>query len=98
MKFFMRLQMNKEAVESNQKFLGLSKEQRDEKDHENNVHLLATLSTRFPEGVPGLELGEGENVGSAITRFFSDRTEMKQKVCIDVLNRYFRLTQPKEYL
>ncbi len=96
MTFFMRLQMSKEAAEANQKFLALTPEEREAKDHDNNVDLLANLSTRHPEGVPTYE--ESGNVQDSLRAFFAGANQMKQKLCMDVLNRYFKKVQPKEYL
>ena len=96
MRFFMRLQMNKEAIEANQAFLGLTQTEREAKDHENNVALLSSLATKHPEGVPGYKAGDDVKV--SIYAFFSGDNPMKKKVCVDVLNKYFRLVQPKEYL
>ena len=96
MKFFMRMQMNDEATKANQAFLALPKDEREAKDHENNVQLIANLSTRLPENIPTFPT-EGD-VKQTITDFFSGDNPMKKKLCVDVLNRYFSHIRPKEYL
>lgn len=89
MRFFLRLQMDREEREARQKLLALPAEQREAKLHESNVDLLASLSTRPPENVPTFE--------GDIKTFFSGENVMKKKVVEDALALYFAKTQPEDF-
>lgn len=89
MRFFLRLQMDREEREARQKLLALPAEQREARLHESNVDLLASLSTRPPENVPTFE--------GDIKTFFSGENVMKKKVVEDALALYFAKTQPEDF-
>lgn len=95
MKFFLRPQLAKEERQARQVFFALPMEDREAKQHEHNVNMLAMLSTREPENVPTFKL-KGD-LGSCIREFFSGENVMKKKVVEDALSLYFAKSQPVEF-
>lgn len=89
MRFFLRIQMDREEREARQKLLAMPAAQREAKLHEHNVELLHSLSTRPPENVPTFE--------GDIKTFFSGENAMKKKVVEDALALYFAKTQPEDF-
>lgn len=91
--FFLRPCLSQEEIELRQKHFALSDKEREEAQHLLNVELLARLSTRTPEGMPGLE-----TVGFR-PFFLSEKpiNPMKRKVAADAIALYWQVTQPAEF-
>lgn len=101
-KFFLRPILNSEEKASRQKFLALSEAEREQRKHEANVELLASLSTQAPENLPTFPDFNGNDVDlerlrSELREFFAGTNPMKQKVVDDALTVYFNHIQPAEF-
>lgn len=100
MKFFTRLFLAKEEKELRQKFFALTAEEKEAKQHAHNVEMLASVSVRMPENIPGFPSANAtdqKEIQKAITDFFSGDSPMKQKVVADAVGLYFSKTQPLEF-
>jgi hypothetical protein len=96
MTFHLRPWMQKEERDARQAHFALADEEKEKKTPEHNLEMLAGLSTRAPEGVPGF-VPTNLGVAGDIRNFFGDGNPMKEKVVADVMTRYYRVTQPAEF-
>lgn len=97
MKFFLRMILDKEEKQARQAFFGLSEAEREAREHEYNVNLLASLSTKMPENVPTFGPYEDVEPAEAIRHFFAGGNARKQKLVADVVTLYFSEVQPREF-
>ncbi len=95
MTFHMRLYLSKEEGSLRQARFALTDAEKEEKESGYNLTLLASLSTRAPEGVPGF-VSTGD-VAKDIRDFFGDGNPAKDKIVADAMGLYFRATQPEEF-
>lgn len=98
MKFFLRPMMSKEQRDLQTSYFGLSVEEQEAKKDEQNIKMLSSLTVKQPRNVPDFdrETVAGDDLKSAIFKFFNDGNGLKAKVCEDVLTLYFRKIQPAE--
>lgn len=96
-RFFLRPVMSVEAEAARQEFFGLDQEAQAKQERSHNVKMLSMLSVKAPENLPGFYQQENESVSDAVTRFFSDGNEIKQRVAGHAMARYNQITQPKEF-
>lgn len=98
MRFYLRPILDKEEKAARQTFFAKTDADREKEQHDYTVKMLASLSTKLPENVPGLtRKAYGDEPKAAILRFFEDGNVMKQKLADDVLTIYFGQMQPKEF-
>lgn len=93
--FYLRPLMSSEAKAYRQLYFGLSDAEQEEKKREFNARLLALLSVKPPEGLPGFEVGD--NLADSIFNYFDSDNLMRQKLADDALNLWIASTQPKEF-
>lgn len=92
MTFFLRPYLLKEEQDARQAFYALTDVQQEQEKPKHELRMLAALSTHEPEGVPGFD-----PLVHNIADFFGGEHPMKRKVVSDVMTRYYRVTQPKEF-
>ncbi len=98
MTFFLRPFMLKAEHDARQAHFALDDNEKEEATPAHNLEMLASLSTRAPEGVPDFPVNfAGGGVADAMRVFFGDGNPMKVKVVADVMTRYYRVTQPAEF-
>lgn len=96
--FYMRLLMSSEALEARQEFSGLKPGEKLDKTHEYYTNLVALLSTRAPEGLPGFESKEtGRVLAAQIREFFAGDNMLKQKLINETIEQYFSLAKRKDF-
>ncbi len=90
--FFMRPYLLEDEQEVRQAYYALTDAEKERGKPTHERRMLASLSTRAPENVPGFD-AESHTIES----FFADDNPMKRKVVSDVMTRYYRVTQPSEF-
>jgi hypothetical protein len=95
--FYLRPVLSAETRAARQEFFGLTEEKKEQQNHIHNVKMLSLLSVKAPENLEGFEQQENETVSEAITRFFSDGNEIKQRVAEHAMTLYNQITQPQEF-
>lgn len=93
--FFLRPFLQREEQEMRQAHFALTEKEREKTQHAHNVEMLARLSTRAPEGLPGMN--GNKDVPDAVRKLLKEESPMKIKVVSDALTRYYRVTQPAEF-
>ena len=95
MTFYLRPFLLGEEQKARAAFFALTDEEREREQGPYNVRLVAALSTRAPEGVPGFT--DTGHTQANMLAYFGDGNPMKEKVLADVMTRYSRKTQPAEF-
>lgn len=101
--FFLRMIGIAEEQKLREKAFGLTDAERDEKEYQMNVDILADLSEKHPTGML-VEVGDGVlsdvppagTPAETIRDFFAEKTAVKERIAFYAVRGYFVRLQPSE--
>lgn len=91
--FHLRLISIDEENQLRQKMFGLSEKEKTEKSYQNNVDLLADLSTKLPDGMFGDAVPKCPT-DCAVREYFADKTVLKERLADYAVSAYFAKITP----
>jgi hypothetical protein len=96
--FYCKLALADDDRDARQKFYAQPDAEQAAGLHAYYVDLLARITVRQPEGLPGFDFPAGTEVAAAIREFFADAgNAMKRKIVADAVEQYNRITVPAEF-
>lgn len=94
--FFLGILLDGAAKEAQQEFAGLKASEKKQKLDAYYIELIATLSTRAPENVPGFP-EKTDDLPETIREFFSGDNRLKKLVYTEVIDGYFAKTKRRDF-